>query len=57
MGANLTFEESQFVALRLEGLTMEEITEDLQESAYKLRQGVREKLQGVLYGEEETTQG
>ena len=57
VGANLTSEESQFVSLRLEGLTMEEITDDLQESAYKLRQGAREKLQGVLYGEKETTQG
>lgn len=58
VGAQLTSEESQFVALRLEGLTMEEITEDLQESAYKLRQGVRDKLQGVLfYGKEETTSG
>ena len=55
VGSNLTPEEAQFVALRLEGLTMEEITEDLQESAYKLRQGVREKLQGVLYGEAEAS--
>tara|TARA_Y100000310_G_scaffold325235_1_gene388422 strand:- start:391 stop:921 length:531 start_codon:yes stop_codon:yes gene_type:complete len=55
VGSNLTAEEAQFVALRLEGLTMEEITEDLQESAYKLRQGVREKLQGVLYGEAEAS--
>lgn len=57
VGANLTLDESHFIALRLEGLTMEEISEDLQESAYKLRTGVREKLQGVLYGEEETTSG
>ena len=48
--------ERQFIDLRLEGLTMEEITEDLEESAYKIRQVVRLKLQGVLvYGEEETS--
>ena len=48
--------ERQFIDLRLEGLTMEEITEDLEESAYKIRQAVRLKLQGVLgYGEEETS--
>jgi len=48
--------ERQFIDLRLEGLTMEEITEDLDESAYKIRQVVRLKLQGVLaYGEEETS--
>jgi len=51
--SNLSPLERHFVELRLEGLTMEEITEDLNESAYKIRQGVREKLQGVLnYGEE-----
>ena len=50
--------ERQFIDLRLEGLTMEEITEDLDESAYKIRQVVRLKLQGVLaYGEEETSSG
>jgi len=54
--SNLSPLEQQFVNLRLEGLTMEEITEDLNESAYKIRQGVREKLQGVLnYGEKEAT--
>ena len=42
-------QEQAFITLRLEGLTMEEITEDLGESAYKLRQTVREKVsQGVL---------
>ena len=53
--SNLSPLERQFVSLRLEGLTMEEITEDLQEPAYKIRQGVRDKLQGVLgYGEKKT---
>ena len=42
-------QEQAFIVLRLEGLTMEEITEDLGESAYKLRQTFREKVsQGVL---------
>ena len=41
--------EKSFITLRLEGLTMEEITEDLGEPAYKVRQSVRAKLfQGVL---------
>jgi len=54
--SNLSPLERQFIDLRLEGLTMEEITEDLEESAYKIRQVVRLKLQGVLaYGEEETS--
>lgn len=36
--------EQLFIQLRLEGLTMEEITEDLGESAYKVRQFLREKF-------------
>ena len=36
--------EKLFLQLKLEGLTMEEITEDLGESAYKVRQSLREKL-------------
>ena len=56
--ANLTPLEHQFIKLRLEGLTMEEITEDLGESAYRIRQGVRDKLQEVLeYEQEERTKG
>ena len=38
--------EHTFINLRLEGLTMGEISDDLGESAYKIRQGVREKLIG-----------
>ena len=45
--SNLLPVERQFINLRLEGLTMEEITEDLDESAYKIRQAVRFKLQGL----------
>tara|TARA_R110002020_G_scaffold280226_1_gene495990 strand:+ start:150 stop:707 length:558 start_codon:yes stop_codon:yes gene_type:complete len=56
--ADLSFLEQEFVKLRLEGLTMEEISEDLDESAYKLRQGVRNKLQEVLhYDQTETGEG
>ena len=41
--------ETAFITLRLEGLTMEEITEDLGEPAYKIRQSVRAKVfQGVV---------
>ena len=36
--------EKLFLQLKLEGLTMEEITEDLGESAYKVRQSLRDKL-------------
>ncbi|HAI45027.1 MAG TPA: hypothetical protein DCM40_46585, partial [Maribacter sp.] len=42
---NLANKEKLFLQLKLEGLTMEEITEDLGESAYKVRQGLRDKLQ------------
>ena len=39
--------EKLFIQLKLEGLTMEEITEDLGESAYKVRQSLREKFSGL----------
>ena len=41
---SLTSNEQLFIQLRLDGLTMEEITEDLGESAYKVRQILREKF-------------
>ena len=40
----LTSTEQEFLVLRLEGLTMEEITEDLGEPAYKIRQSIRKKV-------------
>ena len=40
----LSEKEKLFLQLKLEGLTMEEITEDLGESAYKVRQSLRDKL-------------
>ena len=41
---DLNFNERLFIILKLEGLTMEEITEDLGESAYKIRQSLRKKF-------------
>ena len=40
----LSEQEKTFIKLKLEGMTMEEITEDLGESAYKVRQALREKF-------------
>tara|TARA_Y100000758_G_scaffold301309_1_gene266936 strand:+ start:691 stop:1218 length:528 start_codon:yes stop_codon:yes gene_type:complete len=40
----LSEKEKAFIQLKLEGMTMEEITEDLGESAYKVRQTLREKF-------------
>ena len=40
----LSEKEKTFIQLKLEGMTMEEITEDLGESAYKVRQTLREKF-------------
>ena len=48
---NLTPAEQTFIALRLEGLTMEEITEDLGVSSYKVRNNVRDKLKDFKYAE------
>ena len=42
-----------FIVLRLEGLTMEEISEDIGEPSYKIRTSVRNKLQG-LFDEDDT---
>ena len=47
-GFDITSSERSFIVLRLEGLTMDEISEDLQTSAYKLRSILREKL-GELF--------
>ena len=41
---NLTKNEKEFVFLRLDGLTMEEISVNLAMSAYKVRQSLREKF-------------
>ena len=41
--------EQLFIELRLEGLTMEEITEDLGESSYKVRQTLRDRFTALGY--------
>jgi len=55
--AILETNEKLFLQLKLEGLTMEEITEDLGESAYKVRQSLRNKFSDLAddYFNEKTT--
>ena len=50
--SHLSPKEEQFILLRLEGLTMEEITEDLDESAYKIRQRLRDKFLHINNGKQ-----
>ena len=40
--------EKDFIVLRLEGMNMDEISKDLQTSAYKLRDNLREKIGDLL---------
>ena len=47
--SNLSLKERNFISLRMEGLTMEEITEDLGESAYTIRSSLRNQL-GPIFG-------
>jgi RNA polymerase sigma factor (sigma-70 family) len=49
---NLTDREKRFIELRLEGWTMDEISEDLTKSAYRIRQKLRVKVETIFYGEE-----
>ena len=51
---NVTDKERQFVLLRIEGLTMGEITEDLGESSHKIRQSLRDKLEDAIALQEPT---
>ena len=44
----LSVAEKNFIILRLEGLNMEEISKDLQTSAYKIRDNLREKIGSLL---------
>lgn len=46
--ANLSDAERGFLRLRIEGMTMEEITEDLGDSAYKIRQNLQDKVEFIL---------
>jgi RNA polymerase sigma factor (sigma-70 family) len=54
---NLSLQEMSFIELRLEGLTMEEISEDLDMSSYKIRTRVREKLKDLTYEKETESDG
>ena len=47
----LSPQEKDFLELRMDGLTMVQISNQLQESAYKLRTSLQKKLYGVLKGE------
>lgn len=47
--SNLTEKEKNFISLRLEGLTMEEISVETNDSAYKIRQSLQNKLRNSLY--------
>ena len=40
----LTQAEQKFLVLRLDGLTMDEITDDLGEPSYRIRQSLRKKI-------------
>ena len=53
----LSLPERTFIELRLEGLTMEEISEDLEMSSYKIRTSVREKLKDIAYEKETESTG
>ena len=44
---HLNYSEQTFIRLRLEGMTMEEITEDLEVSAYRVREALRTKFRGL----------
>ena len=48
----MTSKETFFIQLRLEGLTMEEISEDLGESAYKIRQILKDKFLYINNGKQ-----
>ena len=54
---NFNPDELAFVKLRIEGLTMEEITTALDESAYKLRNSMQHKIREVNNAFEETEEG
>ena len=43
--------EHRFLKLRMEGLTMDEISDILDESAYRIRQGIRSTVGDLEYAE------
>ena len=48
---HLNWSEQTFIRLRLEGMTMEEITEDIEISAYRVRESLRVKFKGLKHEE------
>tara|TARA_R100000789_G_C2987943_1_gene145288 strand:- start:405 stop:926 length:522 start_codon:yes stop_codon:yes gene_type:complete len=50
---DLTSLEVRFIKLRLEGLTMDEISKEIKDSAYRIRQSLQTRFKGIL--DEETT--
>ena len=46
---DLTDQERNYIILRIEGLTMEEISEDLRMSAYKVKDTLKNRLEYLLY--------
>ena len=44
---HLNWSEQTFIRLRLEGMTMEEITEDIEISSYRIRETLRTKFKGL----------
>ena len=50
--SKFTEQELKFIKLRLDGLTMEEISDELNDSSYKLRQSLQYKFKGIQNDEE-----
>jgi len=49
--ASLSLQERDFLDLRMEGLTMEQISDQIGESAYKVRAALQKKFSGSFRGE------
>ena len=54
---NFTEQEKRFIRLRIEGLTMEEISTELDDSAYKLRLATQNKIREFTNASTETEEG
>ena len=54
--ANLTSQELYFLELRLEGMTMEFISERLEDSAYRVRNNIQKKLMAFVHIESKHAQ-
>ena len=52
MVITFTEKEKAFIASRVDGLTMEEITNDLGEASYRVRQNLKEKLKAYIDGKQ-----